>query len=221
MTGFTAIVVRDLRIALRQLSDSLMVIVFFVIAAALFPFGVGPEPNQLARMAPGVLWVTALLAAMLSFDRLFQADYEDGTLELLAVAPQPLWLTALAKICAHWLITGVPLLVASPLIAIMLNLEPSGLGVLMATMAVGTAIVSLVGALGAALALGSRRSGVLLSLLILPLLIPVLIFGAGAVEAVLGGFEARQQILLLCGLLPACLVLCPWGCAVALRAAVE
>ncbi len=221
MTGFMAIVVRDLRIALRQLSDSLMVIVFFVIAAALFPFGVGPEPNQLARMAPGVLWVTALLAAMLSFDRLFQADYEDGTLELLAVAPQPLWLTALAKICAHWLITGVPLLVASPVIAIMLNLEPSGLGVLMATMAVGTAIVSLVGALGAALALGSRRSGVLLSLLILPLLIPVLIFGAGAVEAVLGGFEARQQILLLCGLLLACLVLCPWGCAVALRAAVE
>ena len=221
MTGFTAIVVRDLRIALRQLSDSLMVIVFFVIAAALFPFGVGPEPNQLARMSPGVLWVTALLAAMLSFDRLFQADYEDGTLELLAVAPQPLWLTALAKICAHWLITGVPLLVASPVIAIMLNLEPSGLGVLMATMAVGTAIVSLVGALGAALALGSRRSGVLLSLLILPLLIPVLIFGAGAVEAVLGGFEARQQILLLCGLLLACLVLCPWGCAVALRAAVE
>ena len=118
MTGFTAIVVRDLRIALRQLSDSLMVIVFFVIAAALFPFGVGPEPNQLARMAPGVLWVTALLAAMLSFDRLFQADYEDGTLELLAVAPQPLWLTAVAKICAHWLITGVPLLVASPLISL-------------------------------------------------------------------------------------------------------
>jgi heme exporter protein B len=221
MTGFAAIVGRDLRIALRQLSDSLMVIVFFVIAAALFPFGVGPEPNQLARMAPGVLWVTALLAAMLSFDRLFQTDYEDGTLELLAVAPQPLWLTALAKICAHWLITGVPLLVASPVIAIMLNLEPSGLGVLMATMAVGTAIVSLVGALGAALALGSRRSGVLLSLLILPLLIPVLIFGAGAVEAVLGGFEARQQILLMCGFLLACLVLCPWGCAVALRAAVE
>lgn len=221
MTGFAAIVVRDLRIALRQLSDSLMVIVFFVIAAALFPFGVGPEPNQLARMAPGVLWVTALLAAMLSFDRLFQADYEDGTLDLLAVAPQPLWLTALAKIFAHWLTTGVPLLVASPVIAIMLNLKPSGMGVLLTTMAVGTAIVSLVGALGAALALGSRRSGVLLSLLILPLLIPVLIFGAGAVEAVLGGFEARQQILLLCGLLLACLVVCPWGCAVALRAAVE
>ncbi len=221
MSGFSAIVARDLRIALRQLSDTLMVIVFFVIAAALFPFGVGPEPNLLARMAPGVLWVTALLAAMLSFDRLFQSDYEDGTLELLAVAPLPLWVAALAKICAHWLITGVPLLVASPVIAIMLNLEPSGFGILVGTMAVGTAIVSLVGALGAALALGSRRSGVLLSLLILPLLIPVLIFGAGAVEAVLGGFEARQQVLLLCGMLLACFVLCPWGCSVALRAAVE
>ncbi|MEX2455460.1 MAG: heme exporter protein CcmB [Rhodospirillaceae bacterium] len=221
MTEFLAIVGRDMRIALRQLSDSLMVIVFFVMAAALFPLGVGPDPGLLARMAPGILWVTALLAAMLSFDRLFQGDFEDGTLELAAIAPYPLWLTALAKIVAHWLTTGVPLLVASPVIAIMLNLEPAGYGILIGAMAVGTAIVSLIGALGAALALGSRRSGVLLSLLILPLLVPVLVFGAGAVEAVVGGFEAGQQMLLLGGLLLACLALCPWGCAVALRAAVE
>lgn len=221
MTAFLAIAGRDIRIALRQLSDSLMVIVFFVIAAALFPFGVGPEPNLLARMAPGVLWVTALLAAMLSFDRLFQGDFEDGTLELMAIAPLPLWLAALAKIVAHWLTTGVPLLVASPIIAIMLNLAPSGYGTLIFALALGTGIVSLVGALGAALALGSRRSGVLLSLLILPLVIPVLVFGAGAVDAAIGGFDARQHLLLLGGLLLACLALCPWGCAAALRAALE
>lgn len=221
MSAFFALVARDIRIALRQLSDTMMVIVFFVIAAALFPFGVGPEPNLLARMAPGILWVTALLAAMLSFDRLFQTDYEDGTLELLIIAPQPVWLTALAKIAAHWLTTGLPLLVASPVIGIMLNLEPRGYGVLMVAMALGTAIISLVGALGAALTLGSRRSGVLLSLLVLPLVIPVLIFGAGAVEAVIGGFPATQQLLVLCGMLLACLVMCPWGCAVALRMATE
>ena len=156
MNAFGALVARDIRIALRQLSDTMTVIVFFVIAAALFPFGVGADPNLLARMAPGILWVTALLAAMLSFDRLFQNDYEDGTLELLVVAPQPVWLTALAKIAAHWLTTGLPLLVASPVIGIMLNLEPNGYGVLMAAMALGTAIISLVGALGAALTLGSR-----------------------------------------------------------------
>ena len=197
MSAFFALVGRDIRIALRQLSDTLMVIVFFIIAAALFPFGVGPEPNLLARMAPGILWVTALLAAMLSFDRLFQNDFEDGTLELLVIAPQPVWMTALAKILAHWLTTGLPLLVASPVIGIMLNLGPDGYGVLMAAMALGTAIISLVGALGAALTLGSRRSGVLLSLLVLPLVIPVLIFGAGAVEAVIGGFPATQQLLVL------------------------
>tara|TARA_R110000868_G_scaffold778_7_gene5709 strand:+ start:9306 stop:9971 length:666 start_codon:yes stop_codon:yes gene_type:complete len=221
MNAFGALVARDIRIALRQLSDTMTVIVFFVIAAALFPFGVGADPNLLARMAPGILWVTALLAAMLSFDRLFQNDYEDGTLELLVVAPQPVWLTALAKIAAHWLTTGLPLLVASPVIGIMLNLEPNGYGVLMAAMALGTAIISLVGALGAALTLGSRRSGVLLSLLVLPLVIPVLIFGAGAVEAVIGGFPATQQLLVLGGMLLACLALCPWGCAAALRLAAE
>tara|TARA_R110000787_G_scaffold49046_3_gene117730 strand:- start:243 stop:908 length:666 start_codon:yes stop_codon:yes gene_type:complete len=221
MTAFFALVGRDVRIALRQLSDSLMVIVFFVIAAALFPFGVGPDPGLLARMAPGILWVTALLAAMLSFDRLFQNDYEDGTLELLVLAPTPLWLTALAKIAAHWLTTGLPLLVAAPLIGIMLNLESAGYGTLMAAMALGTAIISLVGAVGAALTLGARRSGVLLSLLVLPLIVPVLIFGAAAVETAAAGFTAAPQLLFLGGLLLGCLVLCPWGCAAALRAAIE
>ena len=221
MTAFLAVVGRDLRIALRELSDTLMVIVFFVIAAALFPFGVGPDPNLLTRMAPGVLWVTALLAAMLSFERLFQADFEDGTLDLLAVAPIPLWMTALAKILAHWLTTGLPLLVAAPVIGIILNMDRTGYVTLLVAMALGTAIISLIGAVGAALGLGARRSGVLLSLLVLPLVIPVLIFGAGAVEAATGGFPATQQLLLLGGLLLGCLVLCPWACAAALRAAIE
>ena len=221
MTAFRALIARDIRIALRQLTDTLLVIVFFVIATALFPFGVGPDPGLLARMAPGILWVTALLAAMLSFDRLFENDYADGTLELLAISPVPLWIAVLAKVSAHWLTTGFPLLVASPVIGIMVKLEPDGYGILVVTMALGTAIISLVGALGAALSLGSRRSGVLLSLLVLPLVIPVLIFGAGAVEAAIGGFAFSQQLMLMVGILLVCLVLCPWACAAALRSAVE
>ncbi len=221
MTALRVLVTRDIRIALRQLSDSLMVIVFFVIAAALFPFGVGPDPDLLARIAPGILWVTALLAAMLSFDRLFENDYADGTLELLVVSPVPLWIVVLAKVIAHWLTTGFPLLLASPVIGIMVNLEPDGYGILLGTMALGTAIISLIGALGAALSLGSRRSGVLLSLLVIPLVIPVLIFGAGAIQAAIGGFAISGQLMLMGGILLICLVLCPWACAAALRSAVE
>lgn len=221
MSAFFALIARDIRIAVRQLSDTFMVIVFFVIAASLFPFGVGAEPNLLARMAPGILWVTALLSAMLSFDRLFQNDFQDGTLDLLVVAPRPLWMTALAKILAHWITTGVPILVAAPLIGVLLNLQLDGYVVLTFAMALGTAIISLIGALGAALTLGARRSGVLFSLLVLPLVIPVLIFGAGAVEASIGGFPVTQQLLFLSGLLLACLVLCPWCCAIALKLAAD
>ena len=221
MSAFTTLAGRDLRLAVRQSGDSMTVLAFFAIATVLFPFGIGPEAAVLARIAPGVVWVTALLAALLSLDRLFAIDFEDGTLDQLVLSGQPLFLIVLAKVSAHWLTTGLPLLVASPVIGIMLNLEPQGYGVLLAAMALGTAIISLVGALGAALTLGSRRSGVLLSLLVLPLVIPVLIFGAGAVDAAIGGFAATQQILLLGGLLLACLVLCPWGCAVALRMAAE
>ena len=221
MSAFFALIGRDIRIALRQLSDTLTVIFFFVIAAALFPFGMGAEPNLLARIAPGILWVTALLSAMLSFDRLFQNDYEDGTLDLLVISPQPLWLTALAKITAHWLSTGVPLLAAAPMIGIMLNLGLDGYRVLIFAMAQGTAIISLIGALGAALTLGARKNGVLLSLLVLPLVVPILIFGAGAVEAAISGFPATQQLMFLSGLLLGCLVLCPWGSAIALKLAVD
>ena len=221
MRVLAAIVRRDVRIALRRPADTLMVVGFFVLAAALFPLGVGPEPALLARMAPGVLWVTALLAAMLSLDRLFLADFEDGTLDLLVTAPHPLWLVAFAKISAHWLTTGVPMLVAAPVIAVMLRLDAEGYGILIAAMALGTATISLVGALGAALVLGARRSGVLLSLLLLPLLVPVLVFGTAAVDAAVGGYAAEPHLMLLGALLLGCLGLCPWAAAAALRGAAE
>ena len=221
MTALAAIVGRDLRIALRRPGDALAVVAFYAIAAALFPLGVGPEPGLLARAAPGVVWATALLAAMLSLDRVFRADREDGTLDLLVVAPLPLWLSVHAKIWVHWLTTGLPLLAATPPVALALGLDASAHGALVAAMALGTAVVSCLGALGAALTLGARRGGVLAPVLVLPLLVPVLVFGASAVEAAVAGLAWMPPLAFLGGILIGCLVLCPWACAAALRAAVE
>ena len=171
---------REMRLALRQSADSAMVIAFFVIAVVLFPFGVGPEPNMLARIGPGVIWVAALLAAMLSMDRMFAGDYEDGSLELLVLAPVSLELAVLVKVLAHWLTTGLPLIVTAPLLFVMMNVPESIWHVLLLSLLLGTPVLSLVGSVGAALVLGARRGGVLLSLLVLPLVIPVLIFAVGA-----------------------------------------
>jgi heme exporter protein B len=168
-----------------------------------------------------VIWFAALLASLLSLERLFQNDYEDGSLELLTLTSLPLEAVVFAKVLAHWLVTGLPLIVAAPLLALLLNMEPAGFPVLIATLAVGTPTLSLIGAIGAALTLGARRGGVLLSLLILPLYIPVLIFGAGAIDASLSGFTARPHLLLLSGLLVAALPLAPWAGAAALRQAIE
>lgn len=212
---------RDLRLALRQGSDSLLVVGFFVITAALFPFGVGPEIAVLERIAAGIVWVTALLAALLSLDRLFQADFEDGSLELLALTPAPLPVLVLGKAAAHWLTTGLPLIAASPLLAVLLHLDGQGFGVLVLGMALGTPTLSLIGAVGAALVLGARRGGVLVSLLVLPLYVPVLVFGVSAVEGALTGFEVRAQLLILGALLMGALALCPWAAAAALRQALE
>ena len=221
MSAFLAIVRRDLRLALRQGSDTLMVVAFFVLTVILFPFGIGPEPNILARIAPGVTWVTALLASMLSLERLFQTDYEDGSLELLVLTPMSLEVTVLAKCLAHWLTTGLPVLIAAPLLAALLNMDGAGFGPLLATMALGTPLLTLIGAIGAALVLGARRGGVLLSLLVLPLYIPTLIFAVGAVDAAIAGLPARPHLLLMGGLLAAALPLCPWAAAAALRQAAE
>lgn len=221
MSRFLDVVHRDLRLALRQGSDSVMVVTFFVLTVVLFPFGIGPEANILERVAAGVLMVTALLASMLSLDRLFQADYEDGSLELLVLTPTPLGLVVAAKIVAHWLTTGLPLLVAAPLLAVLLHMNPDGFGTLMLAMLLGTPILSLIGAIGAALVLGARRGGVLLSLLILPLYVPVLIFGVGAIDAAVLGMSAKPHLLILSGILAACLPLAPWATAAALRQALE
>ncbi|HEX9702777.1 MAG TPA: heme exporter protein CcmB [Rhodospirillales bacterium] len=221
MNGFAAIVGRDLRLALRQGIDSLMVVMFFVIAVVLFPFGVGPEPNVLARIGPGVIWVAALLASMLSLERLFKADYEDGSLELLAMEPVALEAVVLAKVAAHWLTTGLPLIVAAPVLAVLMNMPADGFGLLILTLALGTPTLSLIGAIGAALVLGSRLGGVLLALLILPLYIPVLIFAVGGLEAALAGFPAKAPLLVLAGLFLGALALAPWVGAAALRQALD
>ncbi|KAA0597532.1 heme exporter protein B [Azospirillum lipoferum] len=221
MSRFLRLVARDLRLALRQGSDATIAVMFFVLCVVLFPFGVGPEPNILARIAAGVIWVAALLASLLSLERLFQTDYEDGSLELLSLSSLPLEAAVLAKTLAHWLVTGVPLIVAAPLLAVLLNMDAEGFGILVLTLTLGTPILSLIGAIGAALTLGARRGGVLLSLLILPLYIPVLIFGAGAIDAAINGLTPRPHLLLLAGILAAALPLAPWASAAALRQAVE
>ena len=221
MKPFIEIVRRDLKLAIRQGMDSVMVVMFFVIAVVLFPFGVGPEPNILARISAGVIWVAALLASMLSLERLFQTDFEDGSLELLIMQPIALEITVAAKIMAHWLTTGLPLIVATPLLAVLMNMEGRGFVVLILTLTIGTPALSLIGSIGAALILGARRGGVLLSLLILPLYIPVLIFSVSAIDAVLNGLAWRVQILILSGFLVGVLPLSLCASAAALRQALR
>lgn len=221
MSVFTTVLARDLRLALRQSADSLTVVAFFAIATVLFPFGVGPEANVLARIAGGVLWVTALLAALLSLDRVFTVDFEDGTLDQLILSGESLTLVVLAKVAAHWLTTGVPLIIMSPILAVTLHLPAEGYVPLVLALLLGTPTVSLVGATGAALVLGTRRGGVLLSLLVLPLYIPVLIFGTAAVEATVTGQSANPMLMVLGGLAILALSLSPWATAAALRQSVE
>ncbi len=221
MSRFWWLVRRDLKLALKRGSDSANVVVFFVLTVTLFPFGVGPETTMLGRIAPGIIWVAALLAAMLSLGRLFRDDHDDGSLELVAMSRLPLEVTVLAKCLAHWLTTGLPLVVAAPLLAVLLNMSAEGFAVLVGAMLLGTPVLSLVGAIGAALTVSLRRGGVLVSLLVLPLYIPVLIFGVGAVDAAVFGLAAGPHLLLLGGLLLAALPLCPWASAAALRLALE
>lgn len=221
MSATLAVVARDLRLAWRSPQESLTVLAFFVFAAILFPFGVGPEPQLLARVASGIVWVMALLASLLSFERLFQLDHEDGSLDLLVLAPAPLELLVLSKCLAHWLTTGLPLIVVAPLAALMLNLPAEGIPVLMAALALGTPTLSLLGAIGAALVLGARRGGVLLPLLVMPLYVPVLIFGVSAVEADLAGLTPRPHLLLLAAFLAGAVPLAAVAAAAALRQAAE
>ncbi len=217
MRIFRHLMMRDLRLALRQGTDVAMVVSFFVITVTLFPLGVGPEPNVLARIAAGVVWVTALLAVMLSLERMFQSDYEDGSVALLLLTPAPLELVVLAKIAAHWLLTGFPLIVTAPVLAALMNMPGEGYAVLIATMALATPTLSLIGAVGAALTLGARRGGVLISLLVLPLYIPVLIFAVAAGDAAITDLSTRPHMLILGAMLAAALPRAPWAAAAALR----
>jgi heme exporter protein B len=211
----------DLRLALRQGGDAATVVLFFVLAASLFPFGVGPEPNLLARIAAGIIWVTALLSIMLGLDRLFLADHEDGSLEAMMTSPVPAMGLVVAKCAAHWLMSGLPLILATPILALFLQLPAEGLPAMLAALALGTPTMVLVGAIGAALVLGARRGGVLLALLVLPLTVPVLVFGVAAVDAAVAGLPARPHLLVLGAMLLTALALAPFAAAAALRQAVE
>ncbi|WP_421260945.1 heme exporter protein CcmB [Aeromonas jandaei] len=208
---------RELLIALRQRSDILNPLWFFLIVITLFPLGIGPEPKLLARIAPGIIWVAALLAAMLSLERLFRDDFSDGSLEQMMLMPHPLGLLALAKVVAHWLLTGLPLLLISPLIAILLSLDMQSYLAVVATLALGTPVLSLIGAIGVALTVGLRKGGVLLSLLILPLYIPVLIFATSAIDAAGMGLPYGGQLAILAAMLVGALTLTPLAVSAALR----
>ena len=221
MNRFSLIVARDLRLALRRWADSTMVVTFFILIAVIFTLGVGPDTAILARISPGVIWVTALLASMLSLERLFQADFEDGNLDLLVLGSLPLEAVVLAKSLAHWLTTGLLLIVAAPVLALLLNMSAEGLIALVLAMLLGTPSLTLIGAVGAALTVGARRGGALLSLLVLPLYVPVLIFGVGAVDAAISGKAMLPLFMMLGALLLGALVLAPLAGAAALRQAVQ
>jgi heme exporter protein B len=211
----------DLGLQLRQSSDLVAPIAFFVLATIFVPLAVGPEPNLLAKLAPGIIWVTALLATLLALDRLFQRDFEDGSLDLLALSPMPLELAVLAKVAAHWATTGLPLMIVAPLLGLMLRLDPGSYVALEISLLLGTPTLSLIGAVGAAVILGARRGGALLAILVLPLYVPVLIFATSAVGAVAEGLPARPHLLLLASMLVLGIVLAPIVAAAAIRSALE
>jgi len=219
--AFLNIIKRDLTLAMRRRSDILTTVFFFVIVVTLFPLGIGPEIETLRLIAPGVFWVAALLASMLALERLFANDFDDGALEQMMLAPHPLSVLVLGKIFTHWLVTGVPLVLLAPILGLQYDLSADALKIMMLTLLIGTPALSLIGAIGAALTLGLRGGGVLVSLLVLPLYIPVLIFGAGAVEASVSGLGGEGHLALLGAILLMALLLSPLATSAALRVSVE
>lgn len=220
-SAFRTLVGRDLLLAMRRRSDLFTTLFFFVIVVSLFPLGIGPEMKTLRLIAPGVFWVAALLASMLALERLFAVDYEDGALEQMLLTPQPLFVLVLAKVVAHWLVTGLPLVLMAPLLGLQYDLSSEALGVMVVSLLLGTPALSLVGAIGAALTLGLRGGGVLVSLLVLPLYIPVLIFGSGAVEATASGLGGQGHISMLGAILVLSFLLAPLAASAALRISLE
>ena len=221
MTALLVSLQRDLRLAARRRSEVMTSLAFFVVVVSLFPLGIGPETQLLQRIAPGVIWVAALLATLLGLPRLFAADHADGTLEQMALSPQPLVLLVAGKVMAHWLLCGLPLVLLAPLLGMQFNLDGGSQQVLVLALLLGTPVLSLIGAVGAALTLGVRGGGALLALLLLPLYVPTLVFGTGAVESYAAGLDATPQLSLLGALLIVALVFTPWATAAALRIALE
>ena len=219
--AFWTLLKRDLRLAFRHRNELLNPLFFFMLVVMLFPLGTSPDKPLLITMAPGVIWVAALLASMLSLDSLFRADFDDGTLEQMLVSPHPLSVLVLAKILAHWMVTGLPMILLAPLLAIFMYLPEDGIGILMLTLAIGTPILSLIGAIGMGLTVGLRRGGMLLSLLVLPLYIPILIFSANAVDASLADMSVTGQIYFLSAVLVLSITLAPLATAAALRISLE
>ncbi len=222
LLGLLGLVIRrDLLLAMRRRADVLTTLIFFVMVVSLFPLGVGPEPEMLRKMSSGVLWVAALLASMLSLPRMFSADYLDGTLEQMMLAPQSLTMLVLGKIAAHWMLSGLPLVLIAPVLGLQFDMSPQALWMLVLVLLLGTPVLSMIGAIGAALTLGLRGGGVLVSLLVLPLCIPVLIFGTGAVEAVNSGMSVVSNLSFLGAFLLFALVFSPFVAAQALRISME
>jgi heme exporter protein B len=219
--SISGIIQRDLLLAMRRWSDAAMSVFFLVIVVSLFPLGVGPEPAVLRTIAPGVLWVAALLTCLLSLSRVFTPDYLDGVLEQMVLVPQPLSLLVLGKVLAHWVISGLPVVLLSPLLGLQFGLDGEALGVLVLSLLLGTPTLSMIGAIGAALVLGVRGSGLLVALLVLPLYVPVLIFGAGAVTGSMAGVGGEANLSLLGASLVLSLFLAPWATAAAIRIALE
>jgi heme exporter protein B len=221
MLAARCIVARDLLLAWRRRSDVATALLFFLSVASLVPLGIGAEPTLLRAIAPGVIWVAALLSSMLSLDRLFAADHADGTLEQMLLGAAPLGVLSAAKAFAHWIVSGLPLVLIAPLIALQYDLSPSLYGVLALSLLLGTPVLSMLGAIGAALTVGLRGGGVLLSILVLPLYVPVLIMGAGSVEMAAAGLGGQGQLLLLGAMLVVSVAFAPWAISAALRISSE
>lgn len=215
--AFIYLLRRDLTLAVRNRAEFANPLLFFILVITLFPLAVGAVPELLARIASGIIWVAALLAAMLSLDSIFRSDFDDGSLEQLLMSAHPMPVLVLAKVCAHWLVTGLPLLLVSPLLAEMLGMPQQAQGILLLTILIGTPILSLVGSIGVALTVGLPKGGIILSLLVLPLYVPVLIFAAGAVERAAGGLDVSAQIYMLLAFLFVSLSLSPLATAAALK----
>ncbi len=219
--AFSAIIRRDLVLAMRRRSEIANPVLFFILVITLFPLGIGAQPKLLQAIAPGIIWVSALLATMLSLDSLFRSDFDDGSLEQLLLSPYPTSILVLGKITAHWLTTGLPLIIIAPLLAVFLGMPNQSLSILLLTLLLGTPVLSLIGAVGVALTVGLRRGGMILSLLVLPLYVPVLIFASNAVEMASMGLPVHAQVSILISMLLMALVLAPWPTAAALKMSIN